>query len=278
MFDLHVHTTASDGELTPTEIVKLAEKENVKTIAICDHDTIDGLEEAIVQGEKSGVEVIPGIELNAKVPKGKMHVLGYYVDYKDEKFANTMLHLKKDRDERNQEFIKEFNKQGINITIEDVKKNAFGNVLAKPHFARALLDRKYISDIEETYTNYFNVPPMNQIKRKSITPNEAFDIIKQAGGIVVLAHPITLKLDYDELEMKIKELKEMGLDGIECYNNIHTEDDIKKLREIAVRNNLLITAGSDFHGPISTPDVKIGRGINNNIIPKENDILEKLKK
>ncbi len=276
MFDLHVHTTASDGEFSPEEIVKLAAKNNVTTIAIADHDTVSGLDMAIEMGKSLNVEVIPGVELNAHVEKGKMHILGYNMDYKNIDFANKMNELKQDRDERNEKFIKEFNKQNINISIEAVKKYAFGEILAKPHFARALFEKHYINDIEEAYTKYFNAYPMNTIKRKPLLPKDAIQIIKKAGGIAVLAHPVTLKLDNNQLEQKILELKSFGLDGIECYNNIHTQEDIEKLNLIANKLNMLVTAGSDFHGPISTPNVELGRGRNNNIYNLPN-ILENFK-
>ena len=277
MIDLHVHTTASDGEYPPRDVIKMAKENDVETIAIADHDTVEGLEEAIDEGKKIGVEVIPAIELNAKVEKGKMHILGFYMDYNNPEFMKAIAALRKDREDRNAEFIAEFNKQNINITLDQVKKYAIGNIIAKPHFARALYDNGYINDIEEAYSNYFNVPPMKNIKRQSITPKQAIEFIKNAGGIAVIAHPVTLKLKDDELDAKIKELKEYGLDGIECYNNIHTKEDIAKLKEIANRNNMLITAGSDFHGPITTPGVIIGRGKDNNIITDIPDMLEKLK-
>ncbi len=277
MIDLHVHTTASDGEYNPKDVIKMAKENNVETIAIADHDTVAGLEEAIEEGEKIGVEVIPAIELNAKVEKGKMHILGYYMDYKDKDFMQAMETLRKDRDDRNMEFIEEFHKQNVKITLEQVKKYAIGSIIAKPHFARALYDNGYINDIEEAYTNYFNVPPMKNIKRQSITPKQAIDLIKNAGGIAVIAHPVTLKLNDDELNKEIKELKSYGLDGIECYNNIHTKEDINKLKKIANENDMLITAGSDFHGPITTPRVIIGRGKDDNIITDIPDMLDKIK-
>lgn len=277
MIDLHVHTTASDGEYNPKDVIKMAKENNVETIAIADHDTVAGLEEAIEEGEKIGVEVIPAIELNAKVEKGKMHILGYYMDYKDKDFMQAMETLRKDRDDRNMEFIEEFHKQNVKITLEQVKKYAIGSIIAKPHFARALYDNGYINDIEEAYTNYFNVPPMKNIKRQSITPKQAINLIKNAGGIAVIAHPVTLKLNDDELNKEIKELKSYGLDGIECYNNIHTKEEINKLKKIANENDMLITAGSDFHGPITTPEVIIGRGKDDNIITDIPDMLDKIK-
>lgn len=277
MFDLHIHTTASDGELSPEEIVRLAAKNGVTTIAITDHDTISGLDQAIAEGKKLNIKVIPGIELNAHIEKGKMHILGYNMDYKNIDFSNKMDELKQDRNERNIKFIQEFNKQNVNITLEDVKKYAFGEILAKPHFAQLLLEKNYIKDLEEAYSKYFNIYPMNTIKRKILFPKDAIQIIKKANGIAVLAHPVTLKLDDKQLEQVIQELKSYGLDGIECYNNIHTQKDIVRLTKIAHKYELLITAGSDFHGPTTTPNVELGRGKNNNIYNVPN-ILEFFKK
>lgn len=278
MIDLHVHTTASDGEFEPRAVVRRAKDKGVTTIAIADHDTVEGLEEAIEEGNKIGIEVIPAIELNAKVEKGKMHILGYYINYNDTNFAKKTELLKKDRENRNIKFIKEFNRQNVNITLEQVKKYGMGNVIGKPHFAKALLENGYINDIKEAYSKFFNVSPLKEIERKLITPKEAIELIKSAGGIAVIAHPITLKLNEEELDKKIKELKSYGLSGMECYNNIHTQEDVVKLKEIAKANGMIITAGSDFHGPINTPGVEIGSGKNGNIISDIPDMLENLKK
>ena len=185
MFDLHVHTTASDGEFSPSKILDKAKKHGVDTVSITDHDTIDGIKEAIDYSKKININFIPGIELDAYVPKGKMHILGYYFDINNTNFILSMESFKKEREYRNNKFIQEFNKQGIDITIEDIKKYSAGNIIAKPHFARALLDKGYIKDLEEAYSNYFNVSPMKDIKRKSISPKEAINLIKKTNGIAI---------------------------------------------------------------------------------------------
>ncbi len=276
MIDFHCHTTASDGEYTPTEIVKLAKEQGIHTLAITDHDTVDGLEEAVKAGQKYGVEIIPGVELNVEVPKGQMHILGYYIDYNSESFQKEMKAMQEDRNNRNKGYIEEFNKIGINMTMEDIKKYAPGNVIGKPHFARYLLEHGYVSNIEEAFQKYIKTPNFKKIKRKVIPVEQAIKIIKDAGGIVVIAHPITLKLSDEELEAKIKELKEIGIDGVECYNSIHTEDDINKLTKIAFENDLLITAGSDFHGPVVKPNIHLGTGKNNNV-KATSEMLDNLK-
>lgn len=278
MIDLHIHTTASDGEFSPEEIVKMSAENGIKTISITDHDTVSGVERAISEAKKQNIEVIPGIELNAYVEKGQMHILGYYINYKDKRFQKEVLRIKTDRDKRNEKLIKEFNKKNINITMEDVKKYAVGEIVGKPHFALALLNAGYITKREEAFSKYMNANPMNSIKRKVLTPKKAIEIIKDAGGVVVLAHPITLKLEDEQLEQKIRELKSYGLDGIECYNKLHTREDIIKMKKIAIKYNLLITAGSDFHGPMTNPNVELGKGKDNNMYDVHKlDIVEKLK-
>lgn len=276
MIDLHVHTTASDGEYSPKEIVRLAKINNIKTIAITDHDTVEGVKEAIEEGKKIGVEVIPGVELGVTVPHGKLHVLGYFIDYNNKNLINSLNTLKEIRNERNERLLETFKNNGIDITIDDVLKYADGKVIGKPHMAQVLIEKGYASDVEEAFTNYFNKEPYKSIRRKPFEVKEAFKVLKDANGIVVVAHPVTLKLKGKDLEDKILEYKKFGLDGIECFNNIHTQDDIKELIDIATRNNLLITAGSDYHGPNVKPNVILGSGKNGNIIT-DIPVVEKIK-
>jgi predicted metal-dependent phosphoesterase TrpH len=266
MFDFHVHTNASDGELSPEEVINLAIKLNLEAIAITDHDTSDNVAEAVEYAKNKNIKVIPGIELNAKVEKGQMHILGYYIDYGNPKFKEIMLELKNQRDERNERFIKAFNLAGINISIDDVKKYVIGQVVGKPHFAKALIEKGYISTVNEAFDKYFNQYPYNTIKREAILPENAIKIIKDFNGIAVLAHPYTLKLDETELENKIKELISFGLEGIECYHSDHSKEQVELYKKLAKKYNLIITCGSDFHGPTITPDIVMGSGINGNLI------------
>jgi predicted metal-dependent phosphoesterase TrpH len=275
MFDYHIHTIASDGELTPTQIVDMSIKLDLEAIAITDHDTTDGIEEAMKVATDKNYTVIPGIELNAKVDKGQMHILGYYIDYKNSGFINIMTDLKNQRDERNERLIKAFNADGVNITIEDVKKHVVGQVVAKPHFAKELLAKGFVSTFNEAYDKYFNKPPYNTIKREAVTPEIAIGIVKKFNGIAVLAHPQTLKLESSELEQKIKELKSYGLDGIECYHSDHSPTEVEIYKSIAKKYNLIITCGSDYHGPNVTSNISLGSGINGNIINSDVKMMER---
>ncbi len=276
MFDLHVHTTASDGEYSPKDIVRLAKKEGLKTIAITDHDTIDGVLEGLLEGIEQKIDVIPGIELGVSYPYGKLHILGYFIDFTDENFQKQVNYLKTTREEKNNRFIEEFNKNGINICRDDLLKYSNNDVIGKPHFARCLLEKGYINNYEDAFKNYFNKEPYKSIKREPFTPKDAINMLESAGAVVIIAHPITLKLKGQELENAIIELKKLGVDGIECFNSIHTKEERDFLIDIANRNDLLVTAGSDYHGPNVKPNILLGSGKNNNIIT-DKPVVENLK-
>ncbi len=266
MFDLHVHTTASDGEYSPSEIVKLAKESGISTIAITDHDTIDGLTEGILSGLEEKIEVIPGIEIGAAYPDGKLHILGYFIDFTDNTFKNKIQYLKEIREDRNYRLLQEFNSNGINISMDDILKYANNNVVGKPHFARAILEKGYVTNYEDVFTNYFNKEPYKNIKREKITPKEVIDTLNYAGAVIIVAHPVTLNKQGKELEDVIVELKSLGVDGIECFNSIHTKEETDELLNIARNNDLLITSGSDYHGPHIKPNILLGCGQNDNII------------
>lgn len=281
MIDLHIHTTASDGEFSPTEIVNKAINIGLTHIAITDHDTINGLNEAITYGKDKDIKIIPGVELNARVDLGQMHILGYYIDYTNKKFIKMMQVFENDRNERNNRMIAKFKEMGIDISIDDIKKYAAGSVIGKPHFAKVLIEKGYVNDVEEAFQKYFNVEPMKNIRRKTFLPKEIIDTIKSANGIAVLAHPQSLKLDEKQLREKIEELKSYGLEGLECYHSKQTYEEMQLFKKIASDNNLLITLGSDFHREKDKIEIKLGRGIDNNLIkslPDANNIISNLEK
>lgn len=279
MIDLHIHTTASDGEFSPTEIVNKAINMGLTHVAITDHDTVNGLNEAISYGKDKDIKIIPGVELNAKVDLGQMHILGYYIDYTNKDFLDMMKVFENDRNERNELFIKQFKEIGIDITMEDVKKYAIGSVVGKPHFARVLMEKGYIDNVQEGFDKYFNVEPLKNIKRRSFEPEKIIKLIKKAGGIAVLAHPQSLKLDENSLRKKILELKSYGLDGLECYHSKQTYDEMKLFKKIAEDNNLLITLGSDYHRDVAISNIEIGHGKDDNLInsnPNIDNIISNL--
>lgn len=281
MIDLHIHTTASDGEFSPSEIIDKALLNGLTHIAITDHDTINGLDEAISYAKGKNIVVIPGVELNAKVSKGQMHILGYFIDYSNTEFIKAMKKFEEERNSRNDKFIEMFNQLGIDISLEDVKKYAIGTVIGKPHFARVLLEKGYTQDIEEGFDKFFNQEPLKSIKRISYSPKEIIKLIKSAGGTAVLAHPQSLKLDNEELERTILELKDLGLDGLECYHSKQSDEEMNFFKTLAEKHNMLITLGSDYHRDVSISNIELGEGKNRNLItslPDTNFIINQLSK
>lgn len=273
MIDLHLHTKASDGDLTPEELIDLAITKGIKTIAITDHDTIDGLESAIQYSKGKDIFVIPGVELEATTQHGQMHIVGLFIDYKNKDFIKKIDQIHLDRVKRNEIFIKEFNKMGFDITIEELQEVSDGKTIGKPHFAKLFLRKNYIQTKSEMFDNYFNKPPLNKYKKGNNTAKEIIEAIKKCGGIVILAHPQSLKLSHDELVEKIKELKSYGLDGLECYHSLQTPEQMVEFKQIALDLDLIYSKASDYHGPITKPDTQIGTGNNNNIVNDEEDFI-----
>lgn len=277
MIDLHAHTTASDGEKTPTELIDLALKENLEAIAITDHDTVDGLKEAYEYSKNKNILFVPGVELEANVEKGQMHILGLFIDFENKELIDILEKIKEARNKRNDFFIREFNKMGFEITLDELKEVSGGSIIGKPHFAKIFLKKNYIQAKAEIFDNYFNKPPLNKVGKASYSPEVLIKAIKNANGIAILAHPQSLKLDDSELIEKIKELKSYGLDGLECYHSNQTPEQMKRFKEIAEELNLIISKGSDYHGPITKPDVSLIYGKNGNIVSdEETKILKNL--
>ena len=265
MIDLHTHTKFSDGEYTPEKCIDLAISKDINALAITDHDTADGLEMAEEYAKNKNILLIPGIELEADVPKGQMHILGLFIDYKNAYFVKKLEEIKNTRCSRNEKFIEEFNRMGFEITLDELKAVSSGNTIGKPHFAKVFMKKGYIQNKQEMFDKYFNQPPLSQFKKSTKTPREVIDLIKRANGMAVLAHPQFLKLNDDDLVAKIKELKWYGLDGMECYHSKQTIEEMNKYNEIAKALNLVVTKGTDFHGPNVKPETELGTGNNNNL-------------
>lgn len=275
MIDLHSHTKASDGELSPEDLIDMAMSRNITALAITDHDTVDSIDRAVKYAENKNITFVPGIEFSTDIKKGKMHILGLFIDYKHEDLKKKLEKIKIGRDNRNNEFIKKFNEMGFEITLEELKEISSGKIIAKPHFARIFIEKGYIKEKVEMFDKYFNVSPFKEIKRFSYTPKEVIEMIKEVNGIAILAHPQTLKLEGQDFVEKIKELKGYGLDGMECYHSKQTPEQMKLFREIAESEGLLITKGSDYHGPIVKPEVELGTGKNDNIVINDEEELFK---
>jgi predicted metal-dependent phosphoesterase TrpH len=258
--DLHVHTTASDGTMRPTEVVRYAQKKGLRAIAITDHDTIEGLDEAIRAGNELGFEVIPGVELSVDSPTGTMHVLGYYIDPASAELTDKLLILQQARMERNLTMIERLRRLGIAIELSEVKAAPEHGQIGRPHFAHTLVKKGYVPNIQDAFDRYLGKGKPAYAEKFRFAPEEAMHFIGTAGGITVLAHPFTLNQPLrKDLEPLIMTLKEKGLEGIEVFYPEHSEGQTRLYRSLAQKHGLLLTGGSDFHG-ITKDDVDLGEG------------------
>ncbi len=257
--DLHTHSTASDGTLTPTEVVETAAQAGLSAIALTDHDTIAGVEEAMTAADRCGIRVIPGIEISCHSMGKEVHMLGFFLDYTDETFLKTLEDLRENRGGRNQKMLDAFVRDGFPITWEKLKHGNPDSVITRAHFARVLVDEGICKTKNEAFDKYLGDGKKYYIPRSKIRPEDAITYIHQAGGVAVLAHPYEYKLSKAQLVTMIEELKNAGLDGIECYHSNNYVGQSLVLKELAHRYDLAITGGSDFHGS-NKPDISLGIG------------------
>ena len=261
--DLHIHTTESDGSLTPSQVVHYAKEKGLKAIAITDHDTIHGNEEAIKEGISEGVEVIPGVEISVDYSPGTMHMLGYFITTEDPILNEKLTLLLQDsRADRNPRIIEKLNKLGLSLTYDEVVQVSGGGQVGRPHMAQVLMEKGYIKSIKEAFDKYLGKGAPAYLDKFRLGAEEAIAMITNAGGIPVLAHPSTLYCkSSDELDALVKKLVNQGLQGLEVYYSEHDERKTSSYKLLAKRYNLAITGGSDFHGKnIKGIDLGTGRG------------------
>ncbi|MED4172732.1 PHP domain-containing protein [Halalkalibacterium halodurans] len=239
-FDLHIHTTASDGEYSPTAIVKKAKEIGLRTIAITDHDTLDGIEEAVIAGKRHGINVIPAIELTTKYKGTNVDILGYNVKA-SEKLQAILVQLKKHREGRAMQIIEKFNDIGFTITLDEVKQFSEDGVIARPHIAKAIVKKGYVLDYQTVFDEYLADGKPCAIDKMILTPEEGIKLIHEAGGKAILAHPVYLE------DTLVRELLALDFDGIEVWHRNHDETDQEKYKMLATEFALIKTGGSDFH-------------------------------
>jgi predicted metal-dependent phosphoesterase TrpH len=258
--DLHVHTTASDGTMSPVEIVSYAKKKGLRAIAITDHDTIEGVDEALQEGSKSGFEVIPGVELSVDAPSGTMHVLGYFIDHTQPALKDKLRLLQEVRGERNIKMVEKLAALGITIELSEVKAAPEHGQIGRPHFAYTMVQKGYARTIQDAFDRYLGKGRPAYVEKFRFSPREAMQFITKAGGITVLAHPFTLnKAKPADFEVVVRDLKEKGLDGIEVYYPEHSDGQKTLYRDMAKKYGLVISAGSDFHG-LNKDEPDLGEG------------------
>jgi len=246
--DLHTHSSHSDGSLSPRQLVQLAKKRRLRAIALTDHDTVGGVEEALIAGKELGVEVVPGVEISAQHPPGTMHILGYYINASNGRLLEALKKLQQARAARNPKIIERLQALGLEISTTEVLDLSAGQV-GRPHIARALVNKGYVSSIEQAFSLYLKKGAVAYVEKFRFPPKETIATIRGAGGIAVLAHPFTLGTEKpEELFQLLAELGKMGLEGVEVYYPDHTEEMAVLYEDAAKRLGLICTGGSDFHG------------------------------
>jgi len=253
--DLHIHSTASDGRLSPEEIVSKSAENGLTIIAIADHDSLDGIVPALVAAKAfPWLKVIPGVELSTDVPSGEVHVLGYFVDHTDHELEATLKRMRNSRRERALGIIAKLGNLGMPIDWERVREIAGSGSIGRPHIAQALLEKGYVASLKEAFTKYISRGGPAYVERGKMTPVRAVELILQANGLPVLAHPFTSR----DPETMIIELKAAGLLGIEAYYDGYTVDEINQLVGLADKHGLIATGGSDYHGLDTNNETMIG--------------------
>lgn len=260
--DLHLHTTASDGRLSPQETVRTAVDLGLSVIAITDHDSIEGIPPALEEAKRfPQLLVVPGVEINTDFPAGEVHILGYFIDYSDPELNRTLEDLHRSRHDRGIRMVARLAEIGITINWDRVLELASGGVVGRPHIAQALFEEGYVSSIREAFNKYIGRNGTAYVRRWKPRPAEAVALILKANGLPFLAHPA----DIENLDSFTGELKEAGVKGLEIYYANYTAAKIARLEELAKRYRLMASGGSDYHGP----DTNIGADIGSIDIPDE---------
>ena len=276
LIDLHVHSTASDGTLSPQEVALYAKAKGLSAIALTDHDTVSGVDECIKKGLEVGVVVVPGIECSADFYGKELHILGYYINPNCKTLESKLKQLIESRYMRNLKMLEKLEEIGCSLTLDDLQEDsAPGTVLTRAHFANALMRKGYISNRKEAFTKYIGRGLPAYVPREKFTVKECIDMIHAAGGLAVLAHPMLYGYSRADITNLLRGLALEGLDGVESVYSTHSQEDISHLLQVCLQLKLFPTGGSDFHGD-NKPLIDLGSGYGELKIPF--DILEAMRK
>ena len=280
LIDLHVHSTASDGSMTPSELVAYARQKNLSAFALTDHDTVDGIEEAISaakashDSDASALTVIPGIEISAEYHGQDIHILGYRIDYTDPDFLKEIHYYRDLRNDRNRKMLKKMEEYGFSFSQEQIEKR-FGRdtVITRAHYAILMKEAGIVADNDEAFRRFLNPDCPFYIPRTRIQADEAVRLILKANGKPVLAHPLLYHLTDQQLDELVKLLKQAGLMGLEAIYSKNKKGDEERMCALAQKYALFITGGSDFHGT-AKPGLELGTGYGDLRVPP--DLLKNL--
>lgn len=258
MIDLHIHTTASDGQYTPSQIVEKAASKNLKAIAITDHDTIDGLEEGKIAAKNNGIEFVPGIELNITYQKGEFHLLGLGITSPSDSLKEAISNLIINRKNRNIEIISRMQNDGVQISIDELEQMFPNTVIGRPHLAQMLVEKQVVKTRQQAFNQYLANGRKWYVQRVGTNLDEAIIAIKESNGIPIIAHPMSLYQSWGKLPDMIKDYKERGVMGLEAFHPGARVSECYRLEELAHSLNMIVTGGSDFHGEQIRSDRRIG--------------------
>jgi len=251
--DLHVHTSASDGDFSPEEVIRQAKEIGLAAVGIADHDTVGGIEEALAASEKYGVETVPGVELSSEFEQSEVHILGYFIDWHDRGFNDELHKFQEARKVRAGKILEKLHKLGINISYEEVATVAGDGVIGRPHIAEALAQRGYVRTKDAAFAKYLAYGRPAYAPKYRLMPKIAIHMIHRVGGVAILAHPVFAQANH-----LLPDLVEFGLDGIEVYHSKHDSAKTEYYKKIAEELHLLVTGGTDCHGansPLGTVKV-----------------------
>ena len=268
MIDLHCHSTFSDGSLPPERLVEEAVRIGLSALALTDHDTTAGVPRFLAAGAGRSIRLVPGVELSVDCSSGVMHMLGYWMDLANPELARQMEWIRDGRAMRNRAMLEKLNALGFAMTWEEVAAFAGEDVVGRPHFAQVMLQKGYAKDKNEAFDKWLGDGKPGYADRPRLTAEVAVSLIRQAGGVAVLAHPFSLRISKDAMASLFIELAAAGLAGVECYYSEHSADLTKEYLAMARKANLVPTGGSDFHGEVS-PGIKLGFGFGGLNVPDE---------
>ena len=266
IIDLHVHSTESDGTLTPEDLVAEAKKAELAAFALTDHDTCQGVGKAMPLAASAGIELIPGIELSTDYHGKEVHIVGLYIDIENEQLLKKTTEYRKCRSERNALMVEALQKEGLSITMEELVAENPDCVITRANIARFLYEHGQIKSVREAFDRYIGDHCKCYVGRLKVASTDAVRLIKEAGGTAILAHPLLYGLSNTNLQKMIDELKPAGLDGLEAIYSTYTTGEEQQMKRLARENGLLISGGSDFHGS-NKPDIALGRGRGHLYIP-----------
>ena len=260
--DLHTHSTASDGELSPAKLVRAAGAGGLSALALTDHDTVDGLAAARAEAVSVGIEFVDGVELSLTYRGAELHMLGYFIDSESQILLEWLNDMRRRRNERNTKILARFAGLDIHISEEDLIRAVGGEAgqsIGRPHLAKILVEKAVVRDRQEAFELYLGEGKPAFVPKEKLEAEAGIDIIHRTGGLAVLAHPLFCGARGDEdLTALVRRLARAGLDGIECYYSKHLPEHSVFYLRLAVENGLLVTGGSDFHGPTQTKDIRLG--------------------